>query len=67
MVSSLIVGWYVLGLIGSALVFEFMFRRNSLNITTGDVIFGCFIAIGGPINFFVGFCWALLTLVDNRQ
>ena len=57
MTVAAIVGWYVLGLIGSALALEFLHRRDRrlpTDIDVGDIIFGCVMALFGPITFLVG-------------
>ncbi len=57
MIVALIIGWYVLGLAGSALSAEFLTRRNrtwARDIDVGEIIFGCLMALFGPVNFIVG-------------
>ncbi len=57
MIVALIVGWYVLGLAGSALSAEFLTRRSRTwprDIDVGDVIFSCVLALFGPVTFIVG-------------
>ncbi len=57
MTIALVVGWYVLGLAGSALALEFLTRRNrtwSRDIDVGDIIFGCLMALLGPMNLIIG-------------
>jgi hypothetical protein len=64
-------GWYLLGLAGSALSLEFCFRRGSwpMPITVGDIVFGAFMALTGPISLVVGMLffigWAMKA-VGNR-
>ena len=57
MIAVLLFVWYVIGLAGSVLTFEFQFRRNRrypLDIDVADIIFGCVVALLGPFNFLIG-------------
>ncbi|THK38094.1 hypothetical protein EHS39_11420 [Ensifer sp. MPMI2T] len=51
-----VIAWLVLGAIGSILAMEFFWRRGQrpLDVDIGDLGFFCCMAVGGPINFFVG-------------
>ena len=74
LVAALVIGWYVFGLAGSALVLEFSWRRSRsfpLDIDVGDIVFGCVMAILGPMNFLIGFVffivWAIGGLIETRH
>lgn len=74
MTLALIFIWYVLGLVGSALALEFLYRRNReypMDIHIDDVCFGCFMALSGPLNFAIGIIifvtWLLGGLVKTNR
>lgn len=59
--------WYLSGLVGSALFFEFWFRRNRtypLDIEVSDLIVGGLLALLGPINLGVGIAFTIVWLLS---
>lgn len=66
--------WYASGILGSVLALEFGFRRNrdmSLDIDAGDIIFGLFVAIIGPLNLIAGIiflvAYGIGGVIDTRR
>lgn len=73
-ILAFIAVWYASGLLGSFLALNYWWRRNRecpLDIDVGDILFGSFLAIFGPVNLLVGALffasWVFGCLVDTRR
>lgn len=63
--------WYAIGLLGSALAWEFGLRRDGVPLTIGDLCFGAFCAITGLGMMAIGalffFRWAMRGRFDFNR
>lgn len=53
-IAVFIIGWYLSGLIGTALVYEFAWRRAGFDIDGGEILVGCAISVMGLFMLVLG-------------
>jgi hypothetical protein len=58
-IALIILAWYALGLLGSALALYFGFLRDGLDVDVGDCILGAVMALAGPCNLIAGLVFLL--------
>ena len=64
-VLIIISAWYAIGLIGLALIFEYGFRREGLDVLLSDVIWGLVSSVFGPLVFFAGIIFLVIYSLDR--
>lgn len=72
MFATLVACWLMTGVFGSWLFLNYWWRQNRsypMDVLIGDVAFGAFIALAGPVNLGVGIifflAWVLSGVVDT--
>ncbi|EYR81905.1 hypothetical protein [Shinella sp. DD12] len=60
--------WLLSGAAGSAIILEFVFRRDGLDVMRSDIVLGAVMAFFfGPINLLVALGWVPFTLLRMRN